>query len=385
MTVIMLRSGLLLHVLLTTATATAAFVATNQKHFDFVAAASSRRRPAFSRLYSDGNPPPFGDWGAAPVAAPPAAPMFAAPPAPAAPMYPEPAPVVAPAPAAVATTPAVATGGGGDPIATLASAQDAVVAKICAGIPDLAPKESLSWAPGSVSVNGSPATLSAYDAPGAANVAWLCNVHIANQLSSLTIFNGPLTDVPHVLSRCSFKDNTLQLAIDIRPRAYGAYELQDPATGAYPGPEELGRKAFEYSGARNDFFTKFGTDAVKALLDSNQFEGATVVPPTELELLTGGPLALNVQMPATDANVQKVSAVRTAIAEAWLQWNGEPNHEHRPGAPVNTQYVYDSKFRQNCYSAVLPHYQQLFGAADGATLAAAESGPLDEAYVGGGS
>jgi hypothetical protein len=60
-------------------------------------------------------------------------------------------------------------------------------------------------------------------------------------------------------------------------------------------------------------------------------------------------------------------------------------HAHRPSAPVNTQYVYDSKFRQNAYMAVLPYYSGRFGATDGAKLAAAESGPLDEGYVGGGS
>jgi len=92
-------------------------------------------------------------------------------------------------------------------------------------------------------------------------------------------------------------------------------------------------------------------------------------------------------MPATPGNVQKVAALRQAVGEAWLQWATveNPNHQHRPGAPVNTQYVYDSKMRQNCYSALLPYYQQRFGPANGAALAAAESGPLDEAYVGGGS
>ena len=41
--------------------------------------------------------------------------------------------------------------------------------------------------------------------------------------------------------------------------------------------------------------------------------------------------------------------------------------------------------KQNCYGALLDTYTDFFGQADGATLAAADSGPLDEAYVGGGS
>ena len=79
---------------------------------------------------------------------------------------------------------------------------------------------------------------------------------------------------------------------------------------------------------------------------------------------------------------------RAMVIEQWLmEWHNAPTiHQHRPGAPVNTQYVYDSKFRQNCYAALVPHYQRLLhSASDGAALAASESGPLDEGYVGGGS
>lgn len=57
----------------------------------------------------------------------------------------------------------------------------------------------------------------------------------------------------------------------------------------------------------------------------------------------------------------------------------------RPGAPVNTQYVYDTKFKQNAYGALLDEYSALFGPQDGQRLAVGDSGPLDEAYVGGGS
>ena len=110
------------------------------------------------------------------------------------------------------------------------------------------------------------------------------------------------------------------MAVDLRPRAYGAYELQDPVTGEYPGPDELGRKAFEYSGARKDFFEKFGTPALAELLNMDQFEGATPLAQSELDLQTGGPLALHVQMPVTPGNVQRVAALRQAVGEAWLQW-----------------------------------------------------------------
>jgi len=334
-------------------------------------------------LYGDGNPPPFGNW---------AVPAPAAAPAPAADPYanwgqPAASPVVAPQtqePVMTSVQPPMqpSAAGGNDAIATLQASQDAVVASIQASMA-LTPKPELSLSNEPLS-SGATVTLQAWDAPGAPNVAWLASTYLPQQVSSLTIFNGPLTDVPHILSRCVNTGNALELAVDVRPRAYGAYEMVD-AQGNYPGPEELGRQAFEYSGARNDFFGKFGTDALKSAMDPAQFEGATPLSPSELDLKTGGPLGLYLSMPNTPANIQAIANVRQAVANAWLTWAQETDHNHRPGAPVNTQYVYDSKFRQECYSALLPYYSQQLGGADGAKLAAAESGPLDEGYVGGGS
>jgi hypothetical protein len=81
-------------------------------------------------------------------------------------------------------------------------------------------------------------------------VAWLSAVTVDSRLCGLQIFNGPLTDVPHIVSRAVLvNDSTIRFTLDFRPRAYGAYEMRRP-DGSYPGPDELGRKSFEYSGAR---------------------------------------------------------------------------------------------------------------------------------------
>jgi len=69
----------------------------------------------------------------------------------------------------------------------------------------------------------------------------------------------------------------------------------------------------------------------------------------------------------------------------WLGWALDPSHRHRPGGPVNSQYVYDSKYKINVYGALLDSYVRLFGRSDGERLAAADSGPIDETYVRGGS
>eukprot|EP00593_Proboscia_inermis_P002312 CAMPEP_0171293242 /NCGR_PEP_ID=MMETSP0816-20121228/1425_1 /TAXON_ID=420281 /ORGANISM="Proboscia inermis, Strain CCAP1064/1" /LENGTH=316 /DNA_ID=CAMNT_0011763869 /DNA_START=28 /DNA_END=978 /DNA_ORIENTATION=- len=275
-----------------------------------------------------------------------------------------------------------------DAIASMGASQTSIVDSISAAIPDLESKPSLLWT--SEYIGKNLATLDARDAMGNANVAWLSSVNVADTMSSLTIFNGPLTDVPHLLSRCMVNaDNTMTFALDFRPRAYGAYEMvQDD--GSYPGPETLGRDAFTYSGNRKDYDTKFVTEEVAAFMEStvSSFEGASACGvPTELELLTQGPLSINVNMPLTDGNVAAINAAREKAADYWLTWARDvdgPNY-HRPGAPINAQYVYDSKYRQNAYSALLPVYAAAFGDVDGPKLTAAESGPLDEGYVGGGS
>jgi hypothetical protein len=296
-----------------------------------------------------------------------------------------------------------------DAIAVLHASQRQMVDKIAASIPDLAIKPDCCWNgdDDETKIAGVQATLDARDAPGPANIAWLASIHIPNKLSSLTIFNGPLTNVPHLLSRVAVVDDDdddysptsrLELALDFRPRAYGAYELIHPEDGTYPGPETLGRRAFEYSGNRQDYETHFVNNEVQAFLNTivdsldggdavvvNNVATTTATALTQEELLTRGPHCLHVSMPLNDANVAAVEKARTQAANYWLSWVLDQSHNHRPGAPVNTQYVYDTKFKINAYEALLPVYTKLFGQADGAKLAAAESGPLDEAYVGGGS
>jgi hypothetical protein len=295
---------------------------------------------------------------------------------------------VAAAPSPVSPTSAISNTGSSDPISALDASQQAIVDKIASAIPDLALKPDLSWGPNDgITIGGNSAFLDGRDAAGASNVAWLANVKVENKLSSLTIFNGPLTSVPHLLSRCIINDDgTMSFALDFRPRAYGAYEMVD-AQGNYPGPDVLGRNAFTYSGNRKEFETNFGTLECVAFIESAvaSFQGGVVSTDyNEYELLTKGPLSVKVTMPLTSENVQAVIAARETAANYWLTWALEKTHNHRPGAPVNSQYVYDTKYRQNAYAALLPIYNAALG-PDGANLAMAESGPLDEAYVGGGS
>ena len=272
-------------------------------------------------------------------------------------------------------------------INSLASSQATTVQKIQTAIPELEAKPDFTWKGNDVIVDSCPATLDALDAPGPANIAWLSSLSVENKMSSLQIYNGPLTDVPHLLSRCVvIGEDKLRLTIDFRPRAYGAYEMRKP-DGSYPGPDELGRKSFEYSGARSDYDKKFGTDEVKQFLASIPLEGAVPydTPPSELDLLTRGPLYTCLDVPLTDGNIAAVVTAREKAADFWLSWAQDSEHEHRPGAPINSQYVYDTKYKQNAFGALMNEYTSLFGTEGGKQLAIGDSGPLDEAYVGGAS
>ena len=247
-----------------------------------------------------------------------------------------------PAPAATVTS-AGGSGSASSVIETLATSQTADIDRIAAAIgSDLVSNAEASWT--SETVGGSAATIDGREAPGAnGNVAWLANTVVESKLVSLTIFNGPLTDVPHLLSQVSItSDDKLRFTLDFRPRAYGAYEKRN-ADGTYPGPDELGREAFTYSGNRKDFDTKFGTPEVSAFVagiaSSLEDANANSLQPTEIDQLIRGPLYLDEVCPLTDANLQTIAAARSQAVDYWLGWCMDSSHDHRPGAPINSQYV----------------------------------------------
>ncbi len=193
-------------------------------------------------------------------------------------------------------------------ISMLESSQTLLVSRIKTSIPDLASRPDACSSPDFVVGPGTDVVkLRAYDAPGPSNVAWLSDLSVDGRLSSLAIYSGPLTCVPHLLSRCSIDANLgdLRLFLDFRPRSYGAYEMRDPFTGEYPGPETLGRKSFEYSGSRMEYGTRFGNADVAGYLNGvrtslvGAFDNPTLGDGelSEMETLTRGPLALDVTMP----------------------------------------------------------------------------------------
>ena len=124
-------------------------------------------------------------------------------------------------------------------ISTIHDSQaNVILPQIASTIPDLAIKPDFTWTPQSsvtISPQNNVATLDARDTAGPSNIAWLASLTVDSTLSSLTIFNGPLNDVPHLISKVRIvNENTMEVVVDVRPRAYGAWEMQRP-DGSFPG------------------------------------------------------------------------------------------------------------------------------------------------------
>ena len=266
----------------------------------------------------------------------------------------------------------------------VAASQAETIASIRSAVPDLEDKPDASW---TGAVAGATAAIDAFDGPGPSNVAWMSALRVEGKLASLTAINGPLSDVPHLSSRCVIGDDGMSLFLDWRAREYGAYEMVQE-DGSYPGPDKLGRDAFTYGSARKNMEEKFYTAELAATMAATRaaLEGGTDgAPVNDEDAKTRGPLALDVRgIPITDANVAIVVGAMATAAEAWLGWQQDETHVHPAGARVNGQYVFDTPAKQNMYGALLETYRGLYG-DDGVAMAAADSGPLDEGYVGGGS
>ena len=94
------------------------------------------------------------------------------------------------------------------------------------------------------------------------------------------------------------------------------------------------------------------------------------------------------RLPLTEANAAAAAAACTAAVDQWLAWMTSAE-EMKRGLPAGMRqtatYTRDTKVRANHFGFLLSKYKALFGDVDGNDLATAHAGPLDEAYVGGGS
>lgn len=239
----------------------------------------------------------------------------------------------------------------------------------------------------SFTVGGSSGSIKSYEGPGAPNVAWCSGFQLQGPelaRSSITVYCGPLSDVPHLVASSGVSNGAVDLFIDFRVRSECGY---NPA-GVYEEPTS--REAFAMGGNRKDFADAFFTDdAVEWRQSLLAIPGAEMAPISEAEMTecSAGPLYIDLRLPLSDQNAAIAAAACDQAVARWLGWmqSSEANGRNLPaGAKQTGVYQRDTKVRANLYGATLRRYNALFG-AQGQMLTAGDVGPLDEAYVGGGS
>jgi hypothetical protein len=217
---------------------------------------------------------------------------------------------------------------------------------------------------------------------------WLAGGDVAR--GSVAAFCGPLTDVPHLIAACGVSNGGIDLYIDFRPRADGAYDLKYATLAAYPEPST--RDAFAKASNRKDFAGAYFTPKLEAWRTGLlTLPGATPNAPLSLEhtaALSAGPMLLDLRLPLSDASASAAAAACTSAVDTWLHWMTHAEEMKRAlaaGMRQTATYTRDTKVRQQHFGFLLGKYAPLFGEADGKALTKADAGPLDEAYVGGGS
>lgn len=241
----------------------------------------------------------------------------------------------------------------------------------------------------SFSMAGSSGKIECYEGPGEPNIAWCSGLQLGGgsvSRGSITAFCGPLTDVPHLVAACGISDGGVDLYIDFRPRADGAYDPQFGALADYPAPET--REAFAESSNRKDFASAFFTEEMEAWRSGLLAQGtaAASLSKEQVATISAGPLLIDLRLPLTSAATAAEAC--TFAVDRWLEWTQKAD-EMKRGLPAGMRqtatYTRDTKVRANHFGFLLGRYSALFGEADGKELATADAGPLDEAYVGGGS
>jgi hypothetical protein len=122
---------------------------------------------------------------------------------------------------------------------------------------------------------------------------------------------------------------------------------------------------------------------VESWADAIRVQGSPKPKASGDDLLHRSPLSIDVSLPANDASVALCGKACAEAADIWLRWMDE-TPPLPAGMKVTSTYAHDTKMRAQLFGVLASFYAGLFGDR-GRALAAADAGPLDEAYVGGAS
>ena len=152
------------------------------------------------------------------------------------------------------------------------------------------------------------------------NVAWCSGLTSSGGVDrgSVTVWNGPLTDIPHLTAASGVSDGGVDLLIDFKVRAECAY---DPS-GEYAEPDS--REAFMQGSNRKDFAADFFTEEVTAWADGlRTLDGATdaeSIDAATMATLGASPVRVCLRLPlSADAAAAAAAACERAV-DLWLSW-----------------------------------------------------------------
>ena len=265
--------------------------------------------------------------------------------------------------------------------------QPAALAKVVDTL-TLLPKEDYAADYGfdSFTLEGKPGTIKSYEGVGSPNVAWASGLLVDGHRAGITVFCGPLTDVPHLVVSIAADDSGIDLYIDFRTRCDAAYDPALATLEDYPDPTD--RDMFAQGSNRKDLKEAFYTEEVEAWRSGLLALGTPnpLLSAEQTATISASPCLVDVRLPLSAAPAAADAC--TAAVDRWLGWMtsaGEMGRELPAGAKQTATYTRDTKVRANHFGFLLGRYMSAYGDALGKDLASADAGPLDEAYVGGGS
>lgn len=221
----------------------------------------------------------------------------------------------------------------------------------------------------------------------------------------LTAWCGPLTDVPHLITKLAIVDNRndgngssddspsyLRLMIDFRPRLDAGYQDADR--------EPASRSDFVKAGVRRDYDGAFFTPETRqwraSVLSSCQEDHGAVesteIPQAKVFSRAGsgkgdwsqchGPLYLDLSMPHNEGSLQTALSACTAAADRWLDWvQAASTDTDQASSWMNSRLVYDrdNQVRIELFSEAVEDYGKMFGNDEktGRIIALADAGRLD--------
>ena len=207
-------------------------------------------------------------------------------------------------------------------------------------------------------------------------IAWLSALGVSRAedcLFTLTAWNLPMVDVPHLFTSVGVSGGAIELCIDFRPRAEAGYLSRLP-DGTYPEPTS--REMFMEASTRKDLADRYFTADAEAWRSTvlatagAQPLAAHCAPPE-----SAGPLMLSLTLPLSETGVNAAREACVVAASSWVEWivAAEQLDQRR----TMTTFAVDSKVRAICSAATAQVLQARYGAEVGAELAQLDAGPVD--------